>query len=447
MIYSTRRGEQSVRRQAGAATLIVTVVLLALLTVTVLVVSQNVSLELRTSANINRDKEALAVAQGAAEYGAVIYLADRSITSNSLTVPITTSGAPATYTVSENSGVITVAGQGRSTDLSANKTVFEDYGIFAEGAFGDVPPLMAGGTFPPGGTFSIIANPNGGGNGVPASAWAQDATGNGSWQTCQLDEYLNTSVSGVFDEQSDGYRVCSDCSCGAAEKLCDGNSVTDGRDCDDIVDATESCLPDTFENLFNRNVVDLSASSGYSGTACVDNDVKNDDGSVVSSTTPSAYLTENAVRIDDCDDLNSASGEQEFIDTNGFPLLWYNPADVSSDCVLHHQVGSYEKPVVLVTTSETVRINAGAEFYGILFILDCSLVDYNDTNCPISVTPTITANGGARLYGSMIVSENVSLPTGGMSLIWAPGVLEAVTNNEDGWEGLARRAGSWRDYN
>jgi len=439
MTYKAR----SKSRQAGVATLIVTIVLLALLTVTVLVVSQSVLLEIRTSSNTTRDKEALSRAQAAAEYGAMARLEDSSIVSGSIALPLPAGKSTFFEIVSAGGGDISATGYDTAEDDSAYRQVWEDYGIYTIGDVGDIPPLMAGGNFPPNGTFSIVANPNGGGSGVSVSAWTDTASGaSGTWQTCNLDEYLYQGSNAgktktAFPNVGDGYEVCDDCNCKATDitHLCDAADVTNASDCPDIVDSTDSCIPNVFENLFNSVNITYSGCSG---------DETNAAGKGDGYESATDFLDDDSItiEIDSCNpsDLNSSSGEGDF--PHGMPILWYKG---SSNCDINQQVGTYEKPVVLVSQADT-KINANAKFFGFLMVFH-NCYDDADGECDASVpVPTITANGGAKIYGSLMVSKDVNLPTGGLTVIYAPNVEKALTNDGEGWEGLARVPGSWRDY-
>lgn len=64
-------------------------------------------------------------------------------------------------------------------------------------------PLMVAGGSDIGGALKVVANPNGGGPGVPLSAWSNQAVGgNGSWQTCHQGEYSGGKCSANLSDSN-----------------------------------------------------------------------------------------------------------------------------------------------------------------------------------------------------------------------------------------------------
>ncbi|MFC6670996.1 pilus assembly PilX family protein [Marinobacterium aestuariivivens] len=173
----------NIKSQRGAATLFVTVIILALLTVIAITVTRIGMLELKTASNTNRAKEALHTAQGGLDYGAMKYLLDTDSWSpsgaESIFIPAG-SGTQVDVTASVASSYVQIEAAGESNDQTGSATVKERFTIVPVVDFGELPPLMAGGNFPPSGTFSIVGNPNGGGDGVPVSAWVETSQTQGS---------------------------------------------------------------------------------------------------------------------------------------------------------------------------------------------------------------------------------------------------------------------------
>lgn len=65
-----------------------------------------------------------------------------------------------------------------------------------------VPLMVAGGTAI-GGSFNVVANPNGGGPGVPLSVWSNQAVGgNGSWQTCHQGDFNGSGCGGTISDKN-----------------------------------------------------------------------------------------------------------------------------------------------------------------------------------------------------------------------------------------------------
>ena len=65
-------------------------------------------------------------------------------------------------------------------------------------------PLMVAGGASIGGNFTVVANPNGGGPGVPLSVWSDQAVGgSGSWQTCHQGDFSGGSCSTNLSDDND----------------------------------------------------------------------------------------------------------------------------------------------------------------------------------------------------------------------------------------------------
>ncbi|MDD3529530.1 MAG: pilus assembly PilX N-terminal domain-containing protein [Gallionellaceae bacterium] len=86
-----------------------------------------------------------------------------------------------------------VAG-GHSADGSASVVVKQGLNFFKvlfPGAENGPPPLMGAGNVPLNGTFNVVANPNGGGRGVPVSLWSKSVVDDpqGSAKTCHAEDF------------------------------------------------------------------------------------------------------------------------------------------------------------------------------------------------------------------------------------------------------------------
>ncbi|KEA64528.1 hypothetical protein ADIMK_0981 [Marinobacterium lacunae] len=419
----------SYQSQRGAATLIVAVVLLALLTITVLTVSRVTTLELKTGANTNRAKEAFHVAQGGLDYGAMKYVEDGSAWTPSGTTSVAIpsgSETDAQVSIVVSGGFATITSVGESPDQTGSATIEEKYGIVPLLATGELPPLMANGNAAIKGTFSIVTNPNGGGDGVPVSVWAESAQtqGTGAWETCNLDEFLYAGGNASEVKGGDAEWVCDDCSCDNAvpanQKLCDSKVVADPEDCADIV--ADPCVPDTFENLFGPNVyADSAACGGDSGV------------------TPSAWQAYRELGMQygvTCDDLGENTGEIFYSGgayDGELPLIW-----IEGDCKLPTRVGSENAPFILVVHGD-ITANAKTIIYGILFAFS----DIYTASEEFSASFT----GGATIYGAILVNSGPDHLNGNFTLVYANDLLDKLSNDGEGYDSLARFPGSWTDMN
>ncbi|WP_299179844.1 pilus assembly PilX N-terminal domain-containing protein [uncultured Neptuniibacter sp.] len=397
-------------KQFGAATLLVTVVLLAMITLVSIYITKIGLLESRTAANANRAKEALHNGQAGLDYGALMFLDQGTSWADGTIYPVPmANGASVAVRGVINSDIVTIQAIGESLDQTGSANVSEGYGRFPLVAFGELPPLMSNGNFPPSGTFSIVANPNGGGTGVPVSAWVNQGTttGGASWQTCNMDEFLyegNNSTETKITH-SDGFIQCDDCRCQQADNtICEAGDVSDPSECVDVVEDTG--IPDVFQNTF-----------GHPGTDWV--------------TFRDSYANQMS-----CAALNALGANAGSVFASGeLPLIW-----VEGNCSLD-SVGSYDSPVIIVVHGD-LTINANQKVFGIVFA-------FSDT---YTVSPVedfeLKINGSPTVYGVILVNSDVNLPNGSFTLVYSQNILEKLSNvagNE--FFGIGRRAGSWTDFN
>lgn len=156
-----------------------------------------------------------------------------------------------------------------------------------------------------GGAFNVVANPNGGGPGVPLSVWSKEpVTGNGAWKTCHLGDFNG--------------------GCGAA--LSDSDNI--GPD----IKANDSTFPpDLLWYLFGEP----DTAEGW------------------------ANMNDKAVAAppdSSCGSLGPASNGIYIVEGNcDFP----NTVDT---------VGSANSPVVLIVKDGNLTLNGGKDFNGIIFV-------------------------------------------------------------------------------
>nr|WP_158651880.1 PilX N-terminal domain-containing pilus assembly protein [Marinobacterium profundum] len=406
------------RRQMGAATLFITIIILALLTVIAAVSAKIGMFELKTSANSNRAKEALHAAQGGLDYGAIRYLNDASWAGESLDMPFGGPGASVSVSAIVGADSIVLNAVGESVDTTGLARVEEKFARLPILKVGDLPPLMANGNFPDSGSFSIVTNPNGGGTGVPVSGWVEDATktGGASWQTCNVDEWLyesNNATQGKLP-QSDGFVLCHTCRCDKAiNKICDAGAVVDTNDCPDIVVGLP--IIDAFQNLFGFDPEDTDGNGVDDWYEFMD-----------------AFAT---VRLTSCASLGPNTGDQFYKNgvVQSLPIVW-----VTGTCSLPGgSVGSYDTPFILFVHGE-LTINGGGIFYGIAF-------GFSDKYGGDTENFIVKVTGGPTLYGVLMTNREVDKPSGNFGLVYSQKLLEKLTNVNDTFYELARYPGSWTD--
>ncbi len=415
-------------RQQGAVTLILAVIILLLMTIVVIYTAKVGMLELKSSSNTVRAKEAHYIAQGGLDYAVAQYTASNSIASYSENLPLSTSSPAANFSVngsSTASGFVQFRSTGNGPDGTATAVVEEQFGFIPIGGFGNLPPLMANGDYSPGGTMTIIANPNGAGDGVPLSGWIDSATPTGvsSFSTCEQDEFLfgegNTtgaaaSKTAYPNDINPEFYTCDACSCTTtAGAMCSNASDLEDGLCEDfVIETASTAVPSTFENLFNRE-------EAYWET-----------------------VFEQAYQLDDCEGADSLESLSPDVGSvfytegtdyfNRAPIVWV----VDADCSINFEVGTYEHPVILVIDGN-LQVQGGGIIWGILYAFDRP-----DDGASIDVE----LRGGFKIYGSVLANTDVDMGSGTNLLYYAPRILDKLGNNGSGYYLPARKPGSWKDY-
>lgn len=282
-------------------------------------------------------------------------------------------------------------------------------------------PLIAAGAVNAGGSADLVANPNGGGFGVPLSIWAKDNAdvANNAINTCQIGEWLNNYGGGSAPSPQnviDG--VCAACTCTGLRRgfgLISGKETTTGTIRVEGIDVLD------VEGSGGDVNVDGAKDSTYF-PADLFQYVFGVPDTVAVPPAPSGstdYLGKNASDIPSCSALNSASSG----------LFWYHG---TSDCEILTNMGTLAEPLVLVTDRK-VKLGSGAQFFGILYIRDENL----------STDPLLTAAGGGQIYGAVIL-EGTSTISGGPSIIFNKTTLQNIYNSPK-FMRYGAVPGSWSD--
>lgn len=226
-------------------------------------------------------------------------------------------------------------------------------------------PLAAASNVNLSGNYSIITNSNGGGSGVPVSAWSDVAlTPGGSFSSCHVGDFSGGA-------------------CPSGDAL--SKSGVTGPD---LIGNDPNFPPDLFEFLFGVPEGEYQK------------------------------VKDEATVVANCSGLSAASSG----------LIW-----VTGDCNPPGDVGSADEPVLLVVQGDTT-LNAGSQFYGLLYMFD-----------PSGSTPKLIANGNAHLHGAVFAHDGVDLQlNGGFVLEYDSEVLENLKNDPSA-RGLARIPGAWSD--
>lgn len=266
-------------------------------------------------------------------------------------------------------------------------------------------PLVSRNTLPTSGTAEVVPNPNGGGEGVPSSIWANgngtsgceplDTDGTvgstievqGAFKTCEMHEWY-----GQDSRPEDGKCAVSNCQCDypGPEPISYRQSGDAIIGIDVITDTQFPC--DLFEFYFGVPKAQYQA------------------------------VKANATVIDDCSVLTSAT-------PSGF--YWF-----SGDTCTLDDVGTMNNPVILLSAANTRTVlNGNSAFFGILY-----LSDVEDPEGDAVFKP----GGGATVYGAAIV--DVLFPSSGYSGTFRVVYNEAALLGAGGAGGIGGLASGWRDF-
>lgn len=206
--------------------------------------------------------------------------------------------------------VLFLLANGASADATASTTVTQGVYFNSQlfpGPPGGPPPLMGAGNIPLNGNFTVVANPNAGGPGVPVSIWSKSTitAPQGSSITCQLGEYQSGTCSSDY----------------LSKKDIKGVDIVDGD--------TTNFPPDMFQYVF-----------GIPGSSydLIKNNVK-------------------VTRAANCSGL----------DANSTGVYWITGDCVVPTNSTFGQPG---KPLALIVESADFRMNANSTFYGLVFAFD-----------------------------------------------------------------------------
>jgi hypothetical protein len=279
------------------------------------------------------------------------------------------------------------------TTCQAETAIAKPLGNFRNLKGTPVVPLVAKSLVNGIGNMTIVGNPNSGGVGVPMSIWTNPANGsvsdgNGTWQTCEREEWYGTD-SVPEDLVCPAGGGANACTCTQDEALSAGQAGDSFLGLDVLEDWN---FPgDLFEFYFGVPRSDYELIK-YAATI-----------------------------LPDCSSLNENSG--------GLYWITGESCQVSSSAV----IGSPEYPVLLISAAGNTHFNGGSTLFGILYVFDGEVGEYQ---------ATLSANGNNIIYGSVIVDGKVDKIDGTFDLIFADDLLDQV----EGFNGFAAVDGGWRDF-
>jgi hypothetical protein len=369
--------------------------------------------------------------------GALLCLIDKTTTGAGRAAQCTTSAT------SSRTNAVTLVSTGQVEGEASRATITTTIGTYRViNTPPSLPPVVASSVISGLGNSTIVANPDGGGPGVPLSVWtrgylgAVGDTASGSYQTCQVDEYFRSDNSTTI--ASNGALICDACDCPAAAQLSkNGTEGKDSLDRDDtdtgVNKAVDSVLSPTYSfpcDLFGY-VFGIQARTNE-----VTTDPFSDTPPLCETLAPSTiggtsnvqdYIDENFTRVDDCDTL---------VDTTANGGFFWLP----NGCALSGPgvIGSAANPVVLI--SDNSFKDSGPTIYGLVFVRDPAT-----TYAPPGAGAAYYATGGgtAVIYGAVVI-EGPGTLNGGLKIVSSPDVLNSLLNNPNNIR-TARVPATWTD--
>jgi hypothetical protein len=279
-------------------------------------------------------------------------------------------------------------------DCGAEATLREAVANFGATAGGQAPaiPLTTKTTFPPTGAAEVVANPNGGGVGVPTSVWmnqnpACSADGSvispsqGSWATCELHEWYET-------ESIPASIACpGSCSCAVHEAISYTHGSDDVLGIDLILDDEFPC--DLFQSFFGIPRTRFEIIKSF------------------------------ATVLSDCSTLGP----------NSFGVYWIS----GSECRIQANVtiGSPQAPVLLISAAGVTRMAGGAVIFGVLYIADVEVA-----------TASFESLGTNIVYGQVVLDGQFGSYQGTFQVVYNEDTILRANGSGE----LGNLIGGWADF-
>jgi len=409
-------------KQNGAATLFISVVILIIMAMMVVYAAKVGLFEQRISANDARYKDAFAIADGGLEYATQLFSdefsrlydgTDATTSSATLATIIANSavsnqslgGGTFTVTATDTGStfgsipVFTFSSVGTGTDTSSTATVERQITMsyLFGGTAPDVPVIVGGGVGV-GGNFNVVANPDGGGDGVPVSVWSSgDIQGTNSAATCHMQYYDGNNAQ------------CSNPS-GNTENISMGGDLASLSP----LASHDATVPDLLPNdpnfpsdLFNFMF----------GVQRADWAIKK------------AEAEANGQAVSSCASIVSAG-------TNAgvnFPLWW-----IDGNCdVSGATIGSSTNPVILVVDDHEFKAVGNGQVNGIVYLFE---------NPDSGLTPTAQLGGTTEINGSFVSDVGGSAMSGSYAVVYDPNIINAFSPSDGSNYSFSYVPGSWKDF-
>jgi hypothetical protein len=295
--------------------------------------------------------------------------------------------------------MITLLSRGASdcrsdSDCTGEAILTEKISSYGGAAGGQAPavPLTTKNQFPPSGAAEVVANPNGGGVGVPISVWmnrnpsctpdgsAIDPS-QGSWATCQAHEWYETE-SLPEDAQCPG-----SCSCGVQESLSYTHGSDDILGIDLVQDEDFPC--DLFQFYFGTPSSNYETVKGF------------------------------AKVLSDCDSLGPGSSG----------VYWISGTDCNVQA--NATIGSPYAPVLLISAASVTSLQGGATIFGVLYVSDVE-----------NSSAYFESRGNNIVYGQVILDAQFGSYNGTFQVVYNENLISRIAGSGT----LGNMPGTWADF-
>lgn len=307
-----------------------------------------------------------------------------------------------TYLLTTNSGpssrfLFYIVAIGHSADDTS--TSMAKQGVYFYPIISAAPetPIMSFGEIGGTGTWDVVGNCDKDGKCI--SAWSNHTmTLGGAGRTCTEHDFLkeNSGIwTAVTDSNGNTLQKCSSCSCPLTKAGGEWSYLSKPGELNEDIVMNDSNFPDdAFEYLF-----------GVPYTSY--NEIKQE-----------------ATVLADCSSLNTASSG----------LIW-----ITGDCSISTNVGTFDKPVLLVVEDADFQMTGGGEFFGLVFVL--STDGYHPL---VAGAFDVHMAGGSTLYGAIMSNNRIDMGNGTYKMRYNKAVLENLNRNLTA-RALSRVTASWSD--
>jgi hypothetical protein len=330
---------------------------------------------------------------------------------------------------------------------NASASVKESWGTYSTFTPSSAVPLVASGFVQGLGNAQIVAAPNAGGYGIPATMWSPNnicidtndgaCTGVASISTCQRGEFLGSVPEAEL--KTTCATVNNACGCpaisAAGTDFLSGHSGGDRRESIDIldVDGAHGTLPDItfYPGAGMDDPNDPTDDSLFEWIFGVDYEASeaSTNGATLQNCTPTANCAINALEGDlaaqfiTCAQLNSLAGAAT-------GLYYITDSSAGTECSLPTRVGSVDSPAIVVM-NDAARLN-NTVFYGMLFVR-------SDSN-----NAFVHGAGSSTIVGSLVTEGSIDM-AGSFTLIYDDTSVSNTPNDLPKSAKFGRLPGSWLD--